>query len=166
LERPKDFDSTFDKAIRILKYYNKYGNAKICGELNATGGVLAEKITKSGLNRCHIRRRDLNKKGIVDTNKIWYYRVDATIDWQYLAGNTYFKKYVDYVHFIDILYDAQKPDNANTDLLDSFLGCLWGFGTGNLIEEKPKDKVKRAIMMLKYENGKPVWYEKEFANTP
>lgn len=161
MERPKDFDTTFEKAIRIIKYYNKFGQAKTCGELNATGGVFAELVTKRGLHKCHIRRRDLNKKGFVDTAKIWYYRNDSVLDWQYISANTYFKKYIDNVFFIDLLYDAQKSENDNTDFLDSFLGGLWGFGTGDLLGDKSsQERKKSTIWLQKYENGQPVWYEK------
>ncbi len=162
IERPKDFDAMFEKGIRLLKYYNQHGLAKICGELNATGGVFAELITKKGLGRCHISRKDLNKKGFVDTKKLWYYRVDATIDWQFLHANNYFKKYAEHVKFLEILYDAQKPADANTDILDAFLGCLWGFGSGNILEEKTVEKTKRKIsLIVGWKDGKAVWEERE-----
>ncbi len=164
-ERPQSFDSVFETGLRLLKYYNKFGNAKICGELNATGGVFAELITKRGLHAKHIVRRDLNKKGYVNTSKLWYYRVDATIDWQFLAANTYFKKYYHMVMFIDLIKDCQKKDEDNTDFLDSFLGCLWGFGTGDLLEDRPKEKPKQVVLLSKVENGMTVWYNAETGET-
>jgi hypothetical protein len=160
-ERPQSFDSVFNTAFRLLKYYDKFGNAKICGELNATGGVFAELITKKGLHNKHIVRRDLSKKGFVNTSKLWYYRVTATIDWQFLAANTYFKKYGHMVMFIDLLKDCQKKEEDNTDFLDSFLGCLWGFGTGDLLEEPTKEKVKSQMWVSKYVNGMFKWELKE-----
>ena len=163
IERPKNFDEMFEKGIRLLKYYNQYDLAKICGELNATGGVFAEKITKAGLHRCHITRKDLNKKGFVNMNKLWYYRVDSTIDWQNLHANTYFKKYSEYIKFIEILHDAQKPSDANTDILDAFLGCLWGFGSGSFLDDKQAVKAKRKVsLIVGWKEGKPIWEDKEF----
>ena len=155
LERPKNFDSVFELGVRLFKYYNQFGLAKNCGELNATGGVMCEKLRKECGEKTIIARRDLNKKGYVDTKKAWYYRVDATIDWQYLAANTYFKKYSDYIYFADLLKEAQLPDEVNKDFMDSFLGCLWGFGTGDLLGEKPKEKKEvKYIEGVKWDSAK------------
>lgn len=162
LERPRDFDSVFDTTIRILKYYNRYGNCQIAGELNATGGVLLEKIQKQGMHKQIVARKDLNKKGWVDTKKAWFYRVDQILDWQFAAANRYFKKYADRVFFIEILKDAQKPDEANTDILDAFLACLWAWGSGDILEGiDNKEKPKRTMMMVHYKNGTAVWEEVE-----
>jgi hypothetical protein len=162
VERPKDFDTVFDTSIRILRYYNKYGQCQIAGELNATGGVLLEKIQKQGLTKQIVARKDLNKTGWVDTKKAWFYRVDQILNWQFAAANRYFKKYAERVYFIDILKDAQLPDDANTDVLDAFLACLWAWGSGDILEgKKNDDKPKRTMQMLRYDNGKPIWEEVE-----
>ena len=159
LERPKDFEITFDTAIRILKYYNKFGRAKIAGELNATGGVLLEKIQKLGMRSTIVARKDLNKSGWVDTKKAWFSRVEAIKDWQYTAANRYFKKYAERVQFIEILQDAQKADEANVDLLDAFLAALWGFGSGDILEGKTIKKEPSPIMGVRF-NPSTGTYEK------
>lgn len=142
MTRPKDFDDVFDEAVKMLRFWNEpSGLAEFCGELNATGGVLAEKLVKLGFKKNLIARNKLTKDGNKLTSNLWYYRVDATIDWQYLHGNTYIKLYYQNIFFIDLLYDMQRPYEDNTDFLDSFLGCIWGFGTGDLFGEKKQKEV-------------------------
>lgn len=160
-ERPKNFDNIFSTAFRLLMFYNKFGNAKLCGELNATGGVFAEMVTKKGYHSLHIVRKDLSKKGHLNTSKLWFYRVDATIDWQFMAANTYLKKYAHLIKFKELLKDMQKKDSDNADFLDSFLGCLWGFGTGDLLGEPKKEKPKSQVLLSKTENGRTIWYDQE-----
>jgi hypothetical protein len=160
LVRPKDFDDVFDEAIKMLRFWNQWGLAQFCGELNATGGVLAEKMIKAGLKKALIARNKLTKDGNKLTSNLWYYRVDSTIDWQYLHGNTYIKLNWESIEFIELLYDMQKPYGENVDFLDSFLGCIWGFGTGDLLgEQKKKTEVKpqqRTMLTWKIENGRSV----------
>jgi len=36
----------------------------------------------------------------------------------------------------------QKPYGENVDFLDSFLGCIWGFGTGDLLGEQKKKVIR------------------------
>ena len=146
LERPKNFDDVFDWGIRIFKYYNKYGLCKHAGELNATGGVMLEKLQKEGFGKNAVAKRDLYKTGWVETKRAWFYRVDATIDWQYLAANTYFKKYVEMVRFVDLLKEAQMPEETNKDYLDSFLAGLWGWMTGDLLNEKVVKKAEVKVI--------------------
>ena len=146
LERPKNFDDVFDWGIRIFKYYNKYGLCKHAGELNATGGVMLEKLQKEGFGKNAVVKRDLYKSGWVETKRAWFYRVDATIDWQYLAANTYFKKYVEMVRFVDLLKEAQMPEETNKDYLDSFLAGLWGWMTGDLLNEKVVKKAEVKVV--------------------
>jgi len=150
LERPKDFEVTFDTVIRILKYYNKYGNAKIAGELNATGGVLVEKIQRLGMANTIIARKDLNKSGWVNTKKPWFYRVDSIIDWQYTQMNRYFKKYAERVKFIELIQDAQKGNDANTDILDAFAAAIWGFGSGDILEGTTNTKKRQEVIGVRY----------------
>lgn len=146
LERPKNFDDVFDWGIRIFKYYNKYGLCKHAGELNATGGVMLEKLQREGFGKNAVAKRDLYKSGWVETKRAWFYRVDATIDWQYLAANTYFKKYVEMVRFVDLLKEAQMPEETNKDYLDSFLAGLWGWMTGDLLNEKVVKKAEVKVV--------------------
>jgi len=161
ITRPKDFDEVFDEAILMMRFWNQYDLAQFCGELNATGTVLAEKLIKAGFRRKLIVRKKLTKEGVESTSNLWYHRVTATIDWQYLQGNTYIKLYWENIYFIDLLLDMQKPYDANTDFLDSFLGCIWGFGTGDLLgelkekEEKPKVVHQRRKMVE--QNGVSVY---------
>lgn len=146
LERPKNFDDVFDWGIRIFKYYNKYGLCKHAGELNATGGVMLEKLQKEGFGKNAVVKREMYKTGWVETKRAWFYRVDATIDWQYLAANTYFKKYVEMVRFVDLLKEAQMPEETNKDYLDSFLAGLWGWMTGDLLNEKVVKKAEVKVI--------------------
>jgi hypothetical protein len=150
MERPRDFETTFDTAIRVLKYYNKYGTAKIAGELNATGGVLVEKIQRLGMANTIIARKDLNKTGWVNTKKAWFYRVDSIIDWQYTQMNRYFKKYSEKVQFIELIQDAQKADSANTDILDAFAAAIWGFGSGDILEGNTNNKAPKQVVGVRY----------------
>jgi hypothetical protein len=161
-ERPKDFDDIFDKGIRLLKYYNKFGLAKITGENNAAGGVFASKLLKDPiLKKTVLAKRDLTLKGNVDTTKPFFYRNDDVLDWQFIVANTYFKKYAEQVKFLSLLKDCQLPDITNTDELDAFLGCLYGFGTGDLLGERPKEKAKKKVsIIVGYADGKAIWEDK------
>jgi hypothetical protein len=163
-ERPKDFDDIFDKGIRLLKYYNQYRMAKITGENNAAGGVFVSKLLKDPiLKKTVLAKRDLTLKGHVDTSKPFFYRNDDVLDWQFIVANTYFKKHVERVRFLSLLKDCQLPDLVNTDELDAFLACLYGFGTGDLLGEKPKERKKVAVMtVVGYKDGAPIWEEKFF----
>lgn len=160
-ERPKDFDTTFDRGIRLLKFYNQFGMAKMTGERNATGGVFASKLLKDPiLKKCVMSNWNLTKKkGSVETDKPFFYRNDETIDWQFIVANTYFKKYVESCWILDLLHDCQKPDNANTDDLDAFLACLYGWGTGDLLGDRPPERLKRKIGVMtgRDENGREIW---------
>jgi hypothetical protein len=138
LERPKTIEFGNENTVRILKYYNKYGKAKIIGEVNAAGEHLIQMVINSGMRNCILYRRDLNKTGWVDTKQPWYYRNDKILNWQIEAANIYFKKYGHMVWFDDILKDAQKLKSENKDSLDSFMACLYGFGTGDLFGKAPK----------------------------
>lgn len=161
-ERPKDFDDIFEKGILLLRYYNKFGLAKITGEQNASGGVFVSKLLKdSVLKKTVLAKRDLSMKGNVDTSKPFFYRNDDVLDWQFIVANTYFKKYAEMVLFASLLKDCQLPDISNTDELDAFLACLYGWGTGDLLGEKPKEKKKRTFSYLTYVNGQPVWEERQ-----
>ena len=91
-----------------------------------------EKLTKL------TAKKDLNNTGWVDTKQPWFYRNNKILDWQIEAANIYFKKYGHMVWFDEILKDAQKLKSENTDSLDSFMACLYGFGTGDLFGKAPK----------------------------
>jgi hypothetical protein len=69
------------------------------------------------------------------------------------------------VFFSELLVDATKGADDNTDILDAFMAALYGWGSGNILENKTQTKVVKKIQMVKYEmvNGvmKPIWYEKE-----
>ena len=99
-----------------------------------------------GMKNCISYRKDLNKSGWVDTKKPWYYRNDKILDWQIEAANIYFKKYGHMIWFDEILKDAQKLKSDNKDSLDSFMACLYGFGTGDLFGEKRKISTPRISM--------------------
>lgn len=158
-ERPKDFDDVFDKGIRLLKYYNSFGLAKITGERNAAGGVFASKLLKDPiLKKTVLAARDLTLKGNVDTSKPFFYRNDDVLDWQFIVANTYFKKYAEMVKMLSLLNDCQMKDSDNTDELDAFLACLYGWGTGDLLGERPREKKKRVSeVVIGWENGKAVY---------
>ena len=161
--RPKDFDDIFNKCMLTLKYYNKFGLAKVTGEGNATGNVFAEKALKNpDTKKCVLKKRDLKAKGYVDTDKPFFYRNDDVKDWQYLTANTYFKKYVENVKFLSLLQDCQKPDSDNTDELDAFLACLYGWGTGDLLGEPQKKKSpKKILIIVGWKNNAPIYEERE-----
>lgn len=157
-ERPKDFDDVFDKGIRLLRHYNKFGLAKITGELNGAGGVFVSKLLKDhALKKTILAKRDITMRGNVDTSKPFFYRNDDVLDYQFMLANTYFKKYADMVKFMSLLKDCQQNDLTNTDELDAFLACLYGFGTGDLLGEAPKQKAKKFVeMIVGWENGKAI----------
>jgi hypothetical protein len=144
-ERPKTIYQAHETGIRLLQHYNKYGKAKITGELNAASEIFISMALAEGLKSCLLKRRDLSDKGYVDVKKFWFYRNDKILQWQIEACNVYLKKYGHMVWFREYLEDAQKPLEANKDALDSLMACLYGFGTGDLLgEKKEKPKVEIA----------------------
>ena len=162
-ERPKSIEDANTVMLNLLKHYNQYGKAKIIGETNAAGEHLIKMIQNAGLWSCIELRKDLNKRGWVDTKKPWFYRNDDIKDWQYEAANVYFKKYADMVKFEEIINDAKKPYEANKDVLDAFMACLYGFGTGDLLGQKVVVKAKRKVsLIVGWKEGKPIWEDKEF----
>jgi hypothetical protein len=165
LERPKSIEHGNMQMIKLAKYYNKYGRCKIMCELNAGAEHLLQNLINEGLSRMIMMRKDLNKTGWVDRSKPWFYRADVIKKWQIEAANIYFKKYSHMVFFSELLVDATKGADDNTDILDAFMAALYGWGSGNILENKTQTKVVKKIQMVKYEmvNGvmKPIWYEKE-----
>ena len=97
-----------------------------------------------------IARKDLNKSGWVNTKKPWFYRVDSIVEWQYTQMNRYFKKYAERVKFIELIQDAQKGDDANTDILDAFAAAIWGFGSGDILEGTTNVKKKQEVIGVRY----------------
>ena len=165
LERPRSIEHANIQLMSLAKYYNKYGRCKIMCELNAGAENLLQMLINEGLSKMIMLRKDLNKSGWVDRSKPWFYRADIILRWQIEAANIYFKKYSHMVYFRELLVDATKGANDNTDILDAFMAALYGWGSGDILNSKVQAKVPRKIQMVKYEmqNGvmKPVWYEKE-----
>lgn len=149
-ERPKTIEYANDMSIRILRYYNKYNKAEMIGELNAAGEHIIKLAMNKGLFHKMIVRKDLRAKGYVDTTKVWFTRNEAILTWQNEAANIYFKKYSQMVKYIDLLKDAQKTEDENTDDLDAFMACLYGWGTGDLIGDKPVEKKARKIKICRW----------------
>ena len=165
LERPRSIEHANIQLMNLAKYYNKYGRCKIMCELNAGAENLLQMLINEGLSKMIMMRKDLNKTGWVDRSKPWFYRSDIILRWQIEAANIYFKKYSHMVFFSSLLVDATKGVDDNTDILDAFMAALYGWGSGNILENKTQVKVVKKIQMVKYEmvNGvmKPIWYEKE-----
>jgi hypothetical protein len=145
-ERPKTIYQAHETAIRILQYYNRYGKAKVTGELNAASEIFISMAIAEGLKNNLIKRRDLSDKGYVDVKKFWFYRNDKIKQWQTEATNIYLKKYGHMVWFNEFLDDAMKGENDNKDALDSLMACLYGFGTGDLFGEQRKVSAPRPVM--------------------
>lgn len=145
-ERPKTIYQAHETAIRVLQYYNKFGRAKVTGELNAASEIFISMAIAEGLRNNLIKRRDLSDKGYVDVKKFWFYRNDKIKDWQVEATNIYLKKYGHMVWFKEYLDDAMKGENDNKDALDSLMACLYGFGTGDLFGEQKKVEAPRPIV--------------------
>jgi len=161
--KPNDFDEPFMTTIDLLRYYNQFGNAMITGERNATGSVLVGDIIKTGLKNLLIPAWDISMKGYTDTKKPWFHRTEEVVEKQYQLANTYFKKYSQMVKFKKLLEDCEKPYGTNVDQLDSFLACLYGFRTGDLLGDKPKEqKVFKMEIIVGYINGVPQWETKEY----
>jgi hypothetical protein len=165
LERPKSIEYANIQLMSLAKYYNKYGKCKIMCELNAGAENLLQMLINEGLSRMIMMRKDLNKSGWVDRSKPWFYRADIILKWQIEAANIYFKKYAHMVFFKELLVDATKGVNDNTDILDAFMAALYGWGSGDILGTKVQTKTPKKIQMVKYEmlNGsmRPVWYLKE-----
>jgi hypothetical protein len=165
LERPRSIEHANIQLMNLAKYYNKYGRCKIMCELNAGAENLLQMLINEGLSRMIMMRKDLNKSGWVDRSKPWFYRADIILRWQIEAANIYFKKYSHMVFFSALLVDATKGADDNTDILDAFMAALYGWGSGNILENKTQTKVAKKIQMVKYEmvNGvmKPIWFFKE-----
>jgi hypothetical protein len=157
--RPKSIIAGNLKVVDVLLYYNKYGKAKFIGELNAGGEHMITLAQSKGLGKTIMHKRDLSKKGYVDTKKIWFYRTDDVLEWQNEAYNIYLKKYAHKIMFRSLLLDALKADNENKDEEDAMKACIYGFGSGDILETiKPKKK-RKPLQLLKYVNGRPVIYE-------
>lgn len=160
-ERPKSIELANKKVVDIVSFYNQYGRAKIIGELNAGGEHMIKDLINAGMSSCIMNRKDLTKKGYVDKKMPWFYRNDKILDWQNEALNIYYKKYADMVWFRSLLDDARKGDNDNKDEEDAFKACLYGWGTGDLLGEKPKEKkAKKVMIIVGWENGVPKWDER------
>ena len=164
IERPKTIENGNIQMLNLFKHYNQFGRAKIMGELNASGEHLIQMFMNEQLGKHVMQRKDLSKSGWVDTKKMWFYRNDNILDWQIEAANIYFKKYAHMVYFMDILMDATKGKEENTDILDAFMASIYAFGTGDLLGQKSRPKEIRKVQLVKYEmvNGRlvPIWYEK------
>ena len=145
-ERPKTIYQAHETGIRLLQHYNKYGRAKITGELNAAAEIFISMAISAGLKGCLLKRRDLSDKGYVDVKKFWFYRNDKVKDWQVEACNVYLKKYGHMVWFREYLEDALRGADANKDALDSLMACLYGFGTGDLLGEGKKAKEVKVVL--------------------
>lgn len=162
-ERPKSIEFANKKVVNIIRYFNKYGRAKIMGELNAGGEHLVKMLHNEGMKSTVMLRKDLSKKGFVDTTKVWFYRNDKILAWQNEAANIYYKYHAHRVLFPSLLLDAKKSDSDNTDEEDAFKACLYGFGTGNLFEEvQRKRKPKVVSIIVGYKNGIPIYEDKIF----
>ena len=159
--RPKSIIAGNLKVIEVLTYYNKFGKAKFIGELNAGGEHAITLAQDKGLGKTIMHKRDLSKKGYVDTKKLWFYRTDDVLDWQNEAYNIYLKKYAHKVMFRSLLLDALKGDNENVDEEDAMKACLYGFGSGDILEQIKPKKRKKPLQLLKYVNGRPVIYTVE-----
>lgn len=156
LERPKTIEYGNEQSVLLLKYFNKFGRAKAIGELNAAGEHFIQMAQNQALKQAIMFRKDLNKTGWVDTKKMWFYRVDKILDWQIEHGNIYFKKYGHMVYFKEMLEDALKGLDENTDALDALLACIYGYGTGDIFGEKPKIKIEQPKQLTRtfvLENG-------------
>ena len=167
LERPRTIEKAHQQAIKLIKHYNQYGRCKVMAELNQGTEALLTMMINEGLSSTVMMRKDLNKKGWVDLKKPWFYRAEQILKWQIEAANTYFKKYSHMVLFKDLLIDATKGINENTDLLDAFEAALYGWGSGDIFTHRVREKVVRKVKFLRYEmqNGvmQPVWYEKDIS---
>jgi hypothetical protein len=162
-ERPRSIEDANKIGLALLKYYNKYNNAKIIGETNAGGEHLLKMIQNAGLWNTVMYRKDLNKSGWVDTKKAWFYRNQDIKEWQYEAANIYFKKYSEQIKFMEIITDAKKKYEDNKDTLDSFMACLYGWGTGDLLDEKlKKERIIKMMICVGWdsENMKPIYEER------
>ena len=157
-ERPKTIYAAHETAIRLFQYYNKFGKAKVTGELNAGAEIFISMAIAEGLKNHLIKRRDLSDKGYVDVKKFWFYRNDKILQWQIEAMNIYLKKYGHMVWFKQYLEDALKSADKNKDALDSLMACLYGFGTGDLLGEQKKKEVKppqpRKVLTYKMVGGR------------
>ena len=160
-ERPKSIEDANKNVLEIMKYYNKYGRAKIMGEVNGAGEHMIKMLMNAGMKSCIMVRKDLTKKGNVDTNKFWFYRNDKILDWQNETLNIYYKNYAGMVWFRSLLEDAGLADDDNKDEEDALKACLYGWGTGDLYGEPVKEKkLKKVMIIVGYENGVPVWEER------
>jgi hypothetical protein len=160
-ERPKSIEDANKNVLEIMKYYNQFGRAKIMGEVNGAGEHMIKMLMNAGMKSCIMVRKDLTKKGNVDTNKFWFYRNDKILDWQNETLNIYYKNYAGMVWFRSLLEDAGLADDDNKDEEDALKACLYGWGTGDLYGEPVKEKkLKKVMIIVGYENGTPIWEER------
>lgn len=165
MERPRTIQHANIQVMNLLKHYNQFGKCLIMSELNQGAENLLQLLIDNGHSKSVMMRKDLSNKGWVNKSRPFFYRAEAILKWQIEAGNVYFKKYSHMVRFKDLLIDATKGENDNTDALDALMAALYGWGSGDILGQPMKKREIRKIKMLKYEmvNGsmQPVWYDKE-----
>jgi hypothetical protein len=160
-ERPRSIEFANKKCVDIIRHYHKFGRAKIIGELNAAGEHMIQLLINNGLSDTIMYRKDLSKKGMVDTKKLWFYRNDKILDWQNEALNIYYKNYAHMVWFRSVLEDAGKADNDNKDEEDALKAALYGWGTGDLFGAPVKvNKPKKIMIIVGWQDGSPIWEER------
>ncbi len=122
-ERPKTVEQSYYALIALLKYYNQFGGFKSIGaEGNAgTTDHFASFLTKHGLDKFIMSRRDLSGKGNSNTKKSFQYRTIEVKNFQYRAANIFLRKYISNIRMLSLLEDMMKSINENADRLDGWL---------------------------------------------
>lgn len=127
-ERPKSFEDCYIKMANIIRYYNKYGLCKVQAESNQGNEHFGAFLIKEGLEGVIMMRQDLSGKGNVNKNKMFIYRTQDVIDWQYRQANIILRKYGHNYKMKKLLEEVLLPYDFNTDILDAWLMCLCGMG--------------------------------------
>lgn len=122
-ERPKTIESGYQKLIGQARYYNQHGGfQKIYAEANvSTASHFGNTLLNEGLQEWIAMRRDLSGKGWVDQKKMFQYRTDELIDFQYKSANIFLRRFAHSIQMLPLIDSMLLPVGQNADELDAWL---------------------------------------------
>jgi hypothetical protein len=161
-ERPKTVEAGYEKILNQILYYNAYGGIETIAPEAGMGTIdsFSTFLTKEGLHKLIMRRKDLSGKGWTNTNKLGQFRTLEIIDFQYKSANIFLRKYAPSIQMMPLIIQMLLPKNANADILDAWLMFFCAYPN---FQEAKKEKVftppKRTMLTMSYENGRTVLKE-------
>lgn len=122
-ERPSTVEQSYFHISNQAMFYNVYDGFKgFSAEANAsTADHFATFLSKEGLSRYVIMRKDLSGKGYSNTKRVFQYVTPSVRDYQIKMANPFLRKYIQSLRHKGLLQDLMKPSTENADLRDAFL---------------------------------------------